>query len=40
MSLTDFYEIVCDFILSLTMPGAKDGEEQYLSYLSYNKYII
>ncbi len=23
-----FYEILSDFILSLTMPGAKEGEEQ------------
>ena len=23
-----FYEILEDFILSLTMPGSKDGEEQ------------
>jgi hypothetical protein len=26
--LNIFYEILEDFILSLTIPGAKDGEEQ------------
>ncbi len=25
---SEFYAILCDFILTLTMPGAKDGEEQ------------
>jgi hypothetical protein len=28
MTFATFYELLSDFILSLTMPGAKDGEEQ------------